>query len=258
MDNNKIYRRLPLKGLYNARELGGFPTKDGGVTKYRRLIRCESTADLTPEDVEFLKDYGVTLSIDFRGSQETDLTRSKLKDLPWVKYIKRSVFNEQVARGAGIHRTAQQKEQMRFIRWGDMYISIIKERMDWVKDVIEDITACDGAAIFNCTTGKDRTGVMAAVLLGLAGAYESDIIADYAVSQIHLLPVYRRIGHTMPVAGPNGEIDLTDPFFKTAPENMEIMIDYIIRQWGSFRAYVSACGVSDDTIDRLLTDFVER
>jgi protein-tyrosine phosphatase len=54
-----FYRRLPLTGLKNARDLGGYPTRDGGATRYRTLIRSEAPLKLTEADLTFLREFGV-------------------------------------------------------------------------------------------------------------------------------------------------------------------------------------------------------
>ena len=69
------YRRLPLEGLTNARELGGWNTPDGGQTRHRVYLRTEVPNRVTEKDKQFLRDYGVVMDIDLRGSSE-------LEDLP--------------------------------------------------------------------------------------------------------------------------------------------------------------------------------
>lgn len=64
------WQRLPLEGVVNARELGGFPTSDGAQTRYHRFIRSDALVDATPADVEFLRNYGVRAVLDLRGERE--------------------------------------------------------------------------------------------------------------------------------------------------------------------------------------------
>ena len=75
------FKRLPLEGLVNARDLGGFPTKDGRVTKYGVFVRSEVPKALTENDISFLRRYGVSLSLDFRGTQEIKNLPSALSSL---------------------------------------------------------------------------------------------------------------------------------------------------------------------------------
>ena len=74
-------RRLMTRGLYNARDLGGLPTRDGKVTRFGVFVRSEAPVGLPREDIQYLKDYGGTASMDFRSTGEVEARPSDLKDL---------------------------------------------------------------------------------------------------------------------------------------------------------------------------------
>ena len=73
------YRKLPLIGIHNARELGGWHTPDG-VTQYGVFLRTDMHEEVTPEDIAFLKDYGVTMDVDLRGASELRHHPDPLRD----------------------------------------------------------------------------------------------------------------------------------------------------------------------------------
>ena len=85
-------RRLMTKELYNARDLGGFPTMDGRTTRFGVFVRSEAPCDLPEEDIAYLRDYGVTASMDFRGTGETQARPSDLSGI--MPYYHRPLFNE--------------------------------------------------------------------------------------------------------------------------------------------------------------------
>ena len=78
-------KRLPLEGLCNARDLGGFPAL-GGYTRFGVYVRSEVPRDLTEKDLAFLRAYGVTTSLDLRGPKESEDTPSRLKGAAGIDY----------------------------------------------------------------------------------------------------------------------------------------------------------------------------
>ena len=77
------YKRIPFETIVNARDLGGFATKDGRITRYGVVMRTDCPIGVSEKDKEFLKKYNVTLSIDLRGKDETISTPSGMKGLDW-------------------------------------------------------------------------------------------------------------------------------------------------------------------------------
>jgi protein-tyrosine phosphatase len=245
----KPYRRLPLDGLRNARELGGYPAV-GGLTKYGRFIRSEAPCELTERDLAFLKDYGVTLSVDFRGDGEVARRRSALEGAPFLRYVRSPTFNDQVAFGAAPGDKRPPVTHM--VRWGEKYIEMADTCRDWVAGTLELLAGARDAAIFNCTTGKDRTGIISALLLALAGVEEDDIIADYCVSQVYLSKLYDpMIAEYNEKFSPENAAVKSDPFFRTDPENMERLLSHIAESYGGAENYLRGSGLSDAAIAAL-------
>ena len=252
------YKRLPLTGLVNARDLGGYPTADGRVTRYRVFVRSELPRALTEADIAFLMAYGITLAVDFRGGHEVEQIPSCLHAEPWLRYVHNPLVNADAAKGS-LHVDAQQRvEQFRKVDWREVYTAMADGHPDWVRTNMELAAAESGVMLYHCTTGKDRTGIFSAMLLGLCGVSREDIIADYCISQIHLHPVYRLIsrgyaGFLDAEGNPNMEL----AFFRTSPETMDHFLRHIDRQFGSMRAYLQHCGVRDAVLDAIIAKFVE-
>ncbi len=240
------YRRLPLAGMHNARELGGWYTPEG-MTQYGVFLRTEVPSAITAEDAVFLRDYGVTMDVDLRGGQELESMPDKLRGEPWCEYVHLSMFNQQVARGAGAGGGPEKSFSPKEFSWGMLYSRMVDDHKDWVRDVFEALGRCEGVALYHCTTGKDRTGIVSALLLGLCGVADEDIIADYCVSQVYLSWIYDRMKAKMSAEGAAAQ----DPFFSTAPENMEALLGHLREAYGGIPAYLSACGVPDELAARL-------
>ena len=234
------YRRLPLTGLCNARDLGGHPTVNG-VTRFGAVLRCEAPRALAKEDIDFLRRYGVTVSIDFRGDKEVRRYPSSLENVSGIEYRRAPTYDAQLAFASG-------GAAGKFVNWGDKYIALIENARDWVRDTLQTIAGAAGGVICNCTTGKDRTGVISALLLGLCGVPDDDIIADYCVSEIYLKDVYGELLSNEP--GKTVDVDPMSPYLRTAPENMAALLGYLYDR-GGVETYLKSCGVTPDEIAEL-------
>lgn len=243
------YRRLPLAGMSNARELGGWSTPDG-ITRYGVFLRSEVPSRVSEADMAFLRDYGVTMVVDLRGDEELAVMPDLLRDAPWAEYVHVPMFDEDAARGAGLGKKSSEPG----FTWGEQYILMCESYKDWVRRVLEALARCEGAALFHCTTGKDRTGIITALLLGLSGVAEEDIVADYSVSQLYLGWIYDLMLQHMPK---DKNPSTSDPFFSTAAENMQVLLAHWREQYGGVRGYLSACGVSDALQEKLRNKLVD-
>lgn len=223
-----FYRRLPLHGVINVRDLGGFITLENYVTRYKEFVRCESSSELTEDDLFFLKEYGISMVLDFRNKFECDKKPSKFMECEWVKYIHIPTFSLNNSEEIDLR-----------IDWGKKYIELLEKYKNWICMVMQHIAYNEGAVLYNCTTGKDRTGVITALLLKLACVSDCDIVADYSVSQIYLWERY-------PIIFGNSVIqaDYSAPFFKTEPESMRRLLNFIKDGYGNVMHYLYTCGVS--------------
>jgi protein-tyrosine phosphatase len=255
-----------LKQLYNARDLGGFPVRGGGITRYGRFIRSELPDTLTDSDKAFLKDYGVTLSLDFRATRELELSPSGLIDESWTHYSHRPLWSLEVAHGipesseqkakdAKVPRSVEDTRRLGGIDWVAVYTIMAEDNKAWVRENFEAIADEPGCVHFHCMTGKDRTGIFAAMLLGAAGVPDNDIIADYSVSQIYLLPFYMTYREND--AAFTGDPDLSLAFYRTHPETMQGFLKHIYGKYGDMRGYLTSCGISDEVLEKVIGSFVE-
>lgn len=250
-------RRLQLQKLYNARDLGGYPTLDGGVTRFGVFLRSEAPVELPEEDVKALLDYGVTASMDFRGKGERTNRPSDLREI--LPYYEKPLFNE-AAMSQGRVRKMMQMD------WGEQYVNMAESAREWAKEVLTIAAENPGVLLYHCTTGKDRTGLMSCYLLSIAGVDRTDIAADYCVSAIYLEPVFEKMRSGRMALGPkpeNGEQPPAMPkfdnaFFETPASAMLNLVDYLRKQYGGVVEYLREIGVQEETMDRIREKFVER
>lgn len=255
-------RRLMMKGLYNARDLGGFPTGDGKATRFGVFVRSEAPVDLPPEDIQYLRDYGVTASMDFRSTGEVRARPSDLTEK--MPYYPKPLFNEAAVVGGPKPKPPIHKG------WGEQYISMAEESRDWAREVLDIAAKNPGALLYHCTTGKDRTGLMTCYLLSIAGVGREDIAADYCVSQVFLEPVYEKMrsgamnlgpapagapgpdGKDAPPMGP----PMDESFFQTPASAMLTLIDYLNETYGGVVSYLEKIGVSRETLEAIRSKLV--
>lgn len=163
-------RVLAWEGCSNVRDLGGYHAA-GKETREGRLVRADNLAKLTPAGRQALLDYGVRTIIDLRLPAELEVHAPPFRDHPDVQYRSLSFIDPAVEEPQGVEDIA------------DDYLSMLDrfgERVACVLRAIAD--APEGAVLFHCHAGKDRTGVIAALLLRLAGVGLEEIGEDYALT----------------------------------------------------------------------------
>ncbi len=246
-------KRLPLKGLCNARDLGGFPC-EGGLTCYGAFIRSEVPHRITDEDMAFLLAYGLTTSLDLRGKLESEEPPSRLRELEGHRYFLCPMVDDTAAAGSG-PRPGSELE-LKEIDWRPVYIGMSERGKAWVKRTLELAAEAEGCVLYHCFTGKDRTGLFTALLLGLCGVEKRDIMGDYSLSMSNLRPFYEAMPHPEGMA-PTKE-DMLTGFYRTDPITMEALLDHFEQNYGGVKGYVRACGVSEATIQRIRDKLIEK
>lgn len=257
----RFYRRLPLDGLMNARDLGGFPTCGGGVTRTGVFIRSEAPLSVSGADTEFLHDYGVRFTLDLRSESEARANPSRLAETPLFRHILLPMFDPDAAAGSEA-KSGRGVDFSAFHGWGQAYIDMVEEHRDWTLKLMDIFAEANGGCLFHCFTGKDRTGIAAAFLLSVAGVSDNDIIADYSVSETYLQPMYSELSKTMTrtpdgTAPHEGDWVKSSPFFSTAPENMRFFLSSLGKKYGCVKNFLLDCGVSDGVLDEIRMKFVE-
>lgn len=131
----------------------------------------------------------------------------------------------------------------------EMYIYILDNSKNEFPRVFELLAdPAEGAALFHCTVGKDRTGIVAALLLHLAGVAQATIIEDYALTATFLLPIMDELCDSRPK---EGAADLYEQFFDCNPRYMETMLQYLQSTYGSAENYLATIDLSQEKITAL-------
>ncbi len=183
-------RRLPLEGQENFRDLGGYPTFDGGSIKWGKLYRSGQLSAVSDKDLAYLNSIGVKLVCDLRSLSEgtaqptrwtngPEVIEQPIGDDPEGKALNRGKFDKVFKYGASA-------PAVRGVMMG-IYADIVPRATPRYKVLFHRLLAGDTPAMFHCTSGKDRTGLFAAFLLQTLGVPRSVIMQDYLLTNQYVL-----------------------------------------------------------------------
>ena len=168
--------KVKLSGAKNVRDLGGYLTDEGKI-KEKKLLRGEALYKLSQRDVEkLINEYHLKYVIDLRTTQEKREKPDFYCDK--IEYIDIPIFDTTTP---GITHEKGVNNGLGSINMANLYKEIVTgEYLENISHVIKTImTINDGSLLFHCTAGKDRTGVISAILLAILGVEDSKIYEDY-------------------------------------------------------------------------------
>jgi protein-tyrosine phosphatase len=227
--------RLLIKTMFNVRDLGGFPTVNGEVTAFGRFLRSDAPICLDQDDLQQLLDYPVRTVIDLRSPTEIDEMPHALRDLPDIDYFNIPLLGSDLMAGIAEAQSALTSQSVLSV--ADLYIHMLQNAREPLGRVFSCLAAArPGACLFHCSHGKDRTGVVTALLLLLAGVEDIDIVVNYQVSSTYLQPWFATFIENIPA-------DILH-FFSTQPQNMELTLRFFHEHYASAAEYLISCGVS--------------
>lgn len=237
------YIRLPLEHAVNARDLGGYAC-DGGVTRFRAFIRSDALDRLDDKDASFLEAYGIRTVIDLRSPEEV----TAVPDSDGVKAFA-DYFNIPIIDGKEADITTL-LEQPHDTMIQNMYISKLKNKQPALAKVIKATAeAREGGVLFHCAVGKDRTGIIAALLLGAVGVSYSDILSNYEITHTYIRK-HPRIAEELRTK------KIPEAFIRSDKEYLEHGLKYLDES-GGIQGYLKSIGIGDDIISKIRRRFVD-
>lgn len=239
-------RHLQIEGLFNLRDLGGYACAGGATTRWRALLRADGLHRMTPESCKMLAALGVTTIIDLRGAHETTRHPGPFVAYPGIAYRNIPLFDA-LAPVAG---PAEDFDMAQRYRDGLDQCGLR------IAEVLETIAeASDGAVLFHCTAGKDRTGIIAALLLLNAGVPEDVIVADYALTATLAAPLLKELGEAALSMGASPAA--VARMLASDPATMAAFIEHLCKTYGDIEAFGRAIGLAPETPARLRARLVE-
>jgi len=235
---------LEWEGCLNVRDLGGHPTEDGGETRMGAVVRADSVRKLTPAGWKALLGYGIRTIVDLRLSHE--LEDDPPGDVP-VEVVHVSFFDDvslddQIALARAWFDAP---DEVSAVRKG--YLAMLERNAANVARAISVVArAEEGGVLVHCAGGKDRTGLVSALLLRLVGVPVSDIAADYGLSAENLRPSWSQ---WVEDAGDEQEREVRRRLVASPAKAMVQVLETLEREHGSVRAYLLGAGVSEEDLE---------
>lgn len=244
-------RRIPFEGITNFRDLGGYPTADGGTTRWGCVFRADALHKLTEADLEAMATLGVRTVYDLRGDVERTDFPGPLPSVH-VPISGRPAGAVPPAPPAGM--TEADGEQM--VR--DMYVGILEHSAANVASVLRGLVDDEALpAVFHCHGGKDRTGVVAAVLLLALGVDRETVLDDYEATRR-----YRHVEHQQDslanLLAQGVSPEAAAAVLGTPRWAMAAAVDAIDEVYGGIDCYLTEiAGLTEAELARLRADLVD-
>ena len=239
--------RYPFLGIFNFRDLGGIPVSSISSTRLSRLYRSDSFNDSTDEDIELLlKVIGIRKIIDLRAKNEvTVLALTEKILISSVEYCHRPM------NGGSIQVTERIEDIL-----PSRYMSYLELCTESLVAAIHDLAATPNVpTVIHCRVGKDRTGVLVALVLSLIGVSADQICADYAKTALAVPKIRLQLAKSSFYATTLG--NLPDEIFSAREDTMLRFLALVDEKYGSPLAWASSHGIDDQIIAQLIVNFTE-
>ena len=236
-------RALAWDGCLNVRDLGGLPTEDGGRIALGALVRGDNALRLSDEAWRAVVEHGVRTVVDLRFPEE--LAADPPRELP-IEVVHVSVLGradpqyaaELDARLAGLPDAVAHTREA--------YLEFLeRNRPAFARAVSAVATAPAGGVLVHCMEGKDRTGLVVALLLRLAGVPPAEIAADYALSAERLAPVF---APWLDAAPDDAQRERRRRVASTPAAAMLGVLEELDRRYGGVECYLRAGGVANEEL----------
>lgn len=240
-------RDLVWDGCLNVRELGGLPTVDGGETRFGAIVRADSVRQLTTDGWQSLVDHGIRTVIDLRGDHERvdDPPVESPVEVVHVPFLEASeaeweeIGNELDAVVAAAPDVATATR--------DVYLIFLERfRLNVAASVRAIANAPEGGIVIHCAGGKDRTGLLAAFLLHLAGVAGDEIAADYSLSEERLRPRHEQ---WFEAAESDEELERLRRIAQTPAASMTGVFAELERLYGGVESYLRGAGLTTEELE---------
>lgn len=251
---------LPLKKVPNARDLGGYIGAGGRKVKTHRILRTGKMFDLPKSDVEYLQNYGVNQVIDLRTEGEIKKYPDTL--IPGSKHLILSVHADDESgvdeRLDQLRATYDKDQYAGFKAMCHQYTksTMSKHAQHTYHEIFEMLANNEnGATIFHCSEGKDRTGLAAVGILYILGVDMETIRQDYLLSN-PMLDAYRaKMDQKIVQEGGNDTLRAAvRSLGSVANEYLDTSLLLMEKNYGSIDNYLKEALGVDDALKRQLRD----
>jgi protein-tyrosine phosphatase len=232
-------RHITFEACFNFRDIGGYETIHGQRVKWGAVFRADSLARLTGTDVDAAMELGLRTVIDLRSTAELDRNGVFARATD-VAFHHLPVFEEYTP-------AAQDDSEP---PPGVEYAAMATSGAGAVANTVRIIAEGDHAVVFHCAAGKDRTGIVAALVLSSLGVPDESIVRDYSLSELSLEPWLAWAENNAPQAA--AESASAPPWvLRAPPANMQAFLDILRDRHGSVEGYLTDVGLEGEVLEAL-------
>jgi len=241
----QVNRFLNISGLHNVRDLGGLPSGVAQTTAYGRFLRSDSPHAVDQTGTSQLVALGIRTVIDLRYADECSRTPNPLAQLPGMSY-----HNIPLMVNGVIENNAEDLTHL-----GTFYRYLLNHSQPAFARVFTTMAEQPGTTLFHCQVGKDRTGVVAALLLLLAGTPNQHIVDDYVATVAYIAPLLPELRKHRPE---RITAEQYDRLLDARAEFMQDFLDEITKNYGNAQRYLLQIGVREQHIDLLQDSIISH
>lgn len=242
MQLSREERLLKIENTTNVRDLGGYETQEGYYTKSHKFVRSTCPSQINEEQKEQFYQYGIRTVVDLRSENEIYHQPHGLKNYKDIEY-----YHVNLLQLDNINVVPQDIKEYQDL--SGFYIFMIEANKKQFKEVFQIfLNHPYHCTLFNCSAGKDRTGVIAALLMDLAGCHEYDIVKDYSESYENNMVILKELEGMM------SEAD--QKYLGSDPRMMMKFLAYLRENYGSAQGYLLACGLTEEELLEIKENFI--
>ena len=240
-------RHIQLESAVNFRDLGGYRAADGHTIRWRALFRADDLSALTRPDRAVVRNLGIATVIDLRSRAEVERERFPVDEIPvafhHVPLVAALPAFDEFRRGPDFF-TAH-------------YLDIAHLAGDQIARALAIVADRKAhPVIVHCAAGKDRTGVLVAVVLALLGVADEVIAEDYALSAAAMEALVGRIVERMPEQR-DAIMEVADVMFSASPVAITALLEGLRAEHGTIEAYAAAHGAGAEVVGALRASLLE-
>jgi protein-tyrosine phosphatase len=243
---------IELSGADNVRDLGGLPTRTGGRTKRRRLLRSGTLQELTPDSVATLvDDIGLRTVVDLRTPREAEREGSALTGVASIRIVSLPLRAGDAIRSDAV-ADAQEIDLV------GHYLSYLSASPATIVAATREFgDAANLPAVFHCAAGKDRTGVLAAIVLDAVEVEPAAIVADYALTEERIGAIRDRLMRLETYQAMQAVIRRSGGGLSANAADLERFLEIVNERYGGGAGYLRAHGLTEAELDALRAALVE-
>ena len=247
---------IDIEGAANVRDVGGLPTVDGRATRSGVLLRADNLQALTPADVAHLtRGLGIRTVVDLRTTGELHLEGDGPLRATDVQHHHAPLIPELEGEPdqAEANRAVPHRADRAGLTPSDMTGYYVGYLQDAPKNLARALRIladpATGPALVHCAAGKDRTGVVVALTLSLAGVVREAVVADYVLSAERIEAVLARLQSSTTYGPSLAGVSADD--VRPVAGSMERFLDHVDRAYGGPHGLAMTIGVDEETVARL-------